>query len=49
MSNKLISLMISSSITGLINNKEQVETGFNSFEGLVFGREFANFAAIDVK
>ena len=41
--------MISSSITGLINNEEQVETVFNGFEGLVFGREFANFAAIDVK
>ena len=49
MSNKLISVMMSSSITGLINNEEQVETVFNGFGELVFGREFANLDAIYVK
>ena len=49
LSNKVISLKMSSSITGLINNEEQVETVLNDFGELVFGRKFANLDAIYVK
>ena len=40
---------MSFSITGLINNKEQVGTVFNGFGEPVFGREFAYLDAIVVK
>ena len=49
LSNKLISLTMSSSITDLINNKEQVKAVFNSSRELVFGREFANLDTIITK
>ena len=40
---------MSSSITGLISNEEPVETVFNGFGKLVFGKAYANLDAIFVK